>query len=42
MTPNTLFLESIKGKSLCCMVLNAFAEAVLQASITNSQPLSKS
>ena len=39
-TPNTRRVASQRGKSFCWIVRSAFADAVLQASMTNWQPAS--
>ena len=41
-TPSTRRSGSIFGRSICWMERSAFAEAVLQPSITRWQPISKS
>ena len=41
-TPSTLRDGSICGRSFCCMVRSALADAVLQAMIISGQPLAKS
>jgi hypothetical protein len=40
-TPSTRLPGAILSRSFCCIVLKAFAEAVLHARITSGQPCSK-